>query len=130
MIISASRRTDIPRSHSDWFLNRVREGCVDVRNPLFPGQVSRYSLSRAVPSGASTRVIWRFDPLLVNRDHTVDKLTDHRGNPTSVALRAPEYRERVSPLPWKYPAHLHRPALPLLSRLHPTCLAPGQKLAA
>lgn len=79
MIISASRRTDIPRSHSDWFLNRVRGGCVDVRNPLFPGQVSRYSLSRAVSSGASTRVIWRFDLLLVNRDHTVDKLTDHRG---------------------------------------------------
>lgn len=54
MIISASRRTDIPRFHSDWFLNRVRTGYVDVRNPLSPGQVSRYSLSRDVSSGAST----------------------------------------------------------------------------
>ena len=59
MIISASRRTDIPRFHSEWMLNRVREGYVDVRNPMFPSQVSRYSLSPDVVDGI---VFWTKDP--------------------------------------------------------------------
>ena len=59
MIISASRRTDIPRFHSDWILNRIREGFVDVRNPMFPAQVSRYSLSPDVVDGI---VFWTKDP--------------------------------------------------------------------
>ena len=59
MIISASRRTDIPRFHSDWMVNRVREGFVDVRNPMFPRQVSRYSLSPDVVDGI---VFWTKDP--------------------------------------------------------------------
>ena len=58
MIISASRRTDIPRFHSDWMLNRIREGFVDVRNPMFPSQVSRYSLSPDVVDGI---VFWTKD---------------------------------------------------------------------
>lgn len=59
MIISASRRTDIPRFHSDWMVNRVREGFVDVRNPMFPSQVSRYSLSPDIVDGI---VFWTKDP--------------------------------------------------------------------
>lgn len=59
MIISASRRTDIPRFHSEWMVNRVREGFVDVRNPLFPSQVSRYSLSPGIVDGI---VFWTKDP--------------------------------------------------------------------
>jgi hypothetical protein len=34
MILSASRRTDIPLFYSDWFFNRVREGYVLSRNPV------------------------------------------------------------------------------------------------
>ena len=34
MIISASRRTDIPAFYSEWFMNRIREGYVIVRNPM------------------------------------------------------------------------------------------------
>lgn len=59
MIISASRRTDIPRFHSDWMLGRIREGFVDVRNPMFPTQVSRYSLSPDIVDGI---VFWTKDP--------------------------------------------------------------------
>ncbi len=46
MIISVSRRTDIPAFYSDWFFNRIREGYVLVRNPFAAGQVSRISLKR------------------------------------------------------------------------------------
>lgn len=33
MILSVSRRTDIPRWYSEWFLRRLRAGEVLVRNP-------------------------------------------------------------------------------------------------
>lgn len=45
MIISASRRTDIPAFYSEWFLNRIKEGFLDVRNPMNNRQVSRLPLS-------------------------------------------------------------------------------------
>jgi len=46
MIISASRRTDIPAFYSDWFIKRMQEGFVLVRNPMNPHQVSSVSLKR------------------------------------------------------------------------------------
>ncbi len=48
MIIQASMRTDIPAFYSAWFLNRLREGFVLVRNPYNPSMVTRYSLSPEV----------------------------------------------------------------------------------
>ena len=45
MIISVSRRTDIPAFYSDWFMNRVREGYAIVRNPIYPGKVMHADLS-------------------------------------------------------------------------------------
>ena len=46
MIISASRRTDIPAFYSDWFYKRIQEGFVLIRNPMNLHQVSRISLKR------------------------------------------------------------------------------------
>ena len=48
MILSASRRTDIPAFFSGWFMNRLREGYVLVRNPMNYHQVSKIELSPAV----------------------------------------------------------------------------------
>ena len=48
MIISASRRTDIPAFYSDWFVQRLREGFVYVRNPMNFRQVSYISLKPEV----------------------------------------------------------------------------------
>ena len=45
MILSASRRTDIPRFYFDWFLNRLQEGHVLVRNPINHQQVSYVELN-------------------------------------------------------------------------------------
>ena len=44
MIISASRRTDIPAFFAEWFMDRVRAGYCDVANPYRADQVSRVSL--------------------------------------------------------------------------------------
>ena len=43
---SVSRRTDIPTFYTDWFLNRLRDGYVDVINSFNANQVSRYSLRK------------------------------------------------------------------------------------
>jgi len=45
MIIQTGMRTDIPAFYSEWFVNRIKEGFVLVRNPYNSSQVSRYSLS-------------------------------------------------------------------------------------
>ncbi len=47
MIICASRRTDIPAFHSEWFMNRLRAGSVLVRNPMSRNLVHRVDLSRS-----------------------------------------------------------------------------------
>ncbi|NLG74096.1 MAG: DUF1848 domain-containing protein [Chloroflexi bacterium] len=44
MIISASRRTDIPAFFTPWFMNRIRAGFCTVPNPYNSRQVSRISL--------------------------------------------------------------------------------------
>ena len=51
MIISASRRTDIPSYYSEWFFNRIKEGFVYVRNPMNYHQISKISLSTEVVDG-------------------------------------------------------------------------------
>ena len=41
MIINVSGRTDIVAFYTEWFMNRYKEGFVDVRNPFNPKMVSR-----------------------------------------------------------------------------------------
>ncbi len=45
MIIQTGMRTDIPAFYSKWFLNRLKEGYVLVRNPYNPSSVTKYVLS-------------------------------------------------------------------------------------
>lgn len=41
MIINVSGRTDIVAFYTKWFMNRYKEGYVDVRNPFYPKNISR-----------------------------------------------------------------------------------------
>jgi hypothetical protein len=59
MIISASRRSDIPAFYGEWFMNRLRAGEVLVRNPMQPMQVSRIELS---PQKVDAIVFWTKNP--------------------------------------------------------------------
>ena len=45
MIVSASRRTDIPAFYAEWLLRRLTEGYALVRNPVSPHQVGRVPLT-------------------------------------------------------------------------------------
>jgi Domain of unknown function (DUF1848). len=129
MIISASRRTDIPAFYSEWFINRIKEGYLIVRNPTnnkpyrivlspdivdcivfwtknpipmipkldelkeymyyFQFTLTGYGkdIERNIPDKklkmipafqelsekiGPQRVIWRYDPVLINDTYTVD----------------------------------------------------------
>lgn len=59
MILSVSRRTDIPGFYSDWFLRRIKEGYLYVRNPMNPHQISKIELS---PDVVDCIVFWTKNP--------------------------------------------------------------------
>lgn len=44
MLVSISRRTDIPAFYSDCFFNRLKEGYVYVPNPIYPNKVSKVKI--------------------------------------------------------------------------------------
>jgi DNA repair photolyase len=59
MIISASRRTDIPAYYSEWFFNRIKEKTVYVRNPMNARQISVIDLR---PDLVDCIVFWSKTP--------------------------------------------------------------------
>lgn len=70
MIISASRRTDIPAFYFDWFLNRIGEGFVMAKNPINRKQISRINLS---PERIDCIVFWTKNPVPMYR--SLDKIS-------------------------------------------------------
>ena len=72
MIVSASRRTDIPTYFSEWFFNRIKEGYLYVRNPMNIHQISRIALT---PDVVDCIVFWTKNPIpMLNR---LDELKDY-----------------------------------------------------
>lgn len=55
MILSVSRRTDIPAFYAEWFMERLRQKYVLVRNPFNIHNISRIPLS---PENVDTIVFW------------------------------------------------------------------------
>ena len=72
MILSASRRTDLPNYYAEWFFNRIREGFLYVRNPMNAHQISRVDLSPAV---VDCIVFWSKNPTPLLR--RLDSLRDY-----------------------------------------------------
>lgn len=59
MIVSASRRTDIPKFYSEWFMKRVRAGFCTFPNPFNKRQIIEVSLK---PEDVDVIVFWTKDP--------------------------------------------------------------------
>jgi len=59
MIVCASRRTDIPAFHSEWLMNRIREGYALVRNPVAKNVVYKVDLS---PKNVDLLLLMTKDP--------------------------------------------------------------------
>jgi hypothetical protein len=101
MIISASRRTDIPAFYSEWFMNRLQEGYCLVPNPFNPRQVSRISL---VPESVDAIVFWsknpapmlRFLSTVENLGYRFYFLFTVNGYPKALEPGLPTLAERIS----------------------------------
>ena len=59
MIISASRRTDIPSLHTEWFLNRLKENYVITQNPINRNKFYRIPLNKDI---VDVIVFWSKNP--------------------------------------------------------------------
>lgn len=75
MIISASRRTDIPAFYSEWFMNRIREGYVLNKNPFNANQIKRIPLTSYQ---VDTIVFWTRNPKPLMK--YLDELDEKRFN--------------------------------------------------
>ena len=59
MILSVSKRTDIPAFYSEWFIDKIQKGYVCVRNPMNREQISRIALD---PKLIDCIVFWTKNP--------------------------------------------------------------------
>lgn len=89
MILSISRRTDIPAFYSEWFFRRIREGFLYVRNPMNPRQVSRIDLS---PEVVDCIVFWTKNPAPM-----LDRLEELREYPFYFQFTLTGYGRDIEP---------------------------------
>jgi len=101
MILSVSRRTDIPNYYSEWFFNRIKAGFVYVRNPMNPHQVSRIDIT---PEVVDCIVFWTKNPEpMLDR---LDELTSYdyyfqftlTGYGKDIECGVPHKKERMIPV--------------------------------
>lgn len=72
MIVSASRRTDIPAYFSEWFLNRLKEQYVLIPNLRDTDRLGRAELS---PDNVDCIVFWTKNPAsILDKLHTIEKM--------------------------------------------------------
>lgn len=72
MIISASRRTDIPAYYSEWFFDRLGQGYVLIKNPFNCRQIKRIDMTRKNIDGI---VFWSKNPVpMIDKLHKLDGL--------------------------------------------------------
>jgi hypothetical protein len=95
MIVSISRRGDIPRFLPYWLMDRLDQGFVDVANPFNAGQIRRVGLS---PEEAEALVFWTRDPrflaagaeVLENRGYRFYVMVSLTGYPPALEPQGPE----------------------------------------
>lgn len=101
MILSVSRRTDIPNYYSEWFFNRIQEGFVYVRNPINPHQISKIPIT---PEVVDCIVFWTKNPEPM-LDH-LEELADYAyyfqftltGYGKDVECNLPHKKEKMIPI--------------------------------
>ena len=89
MIISASRRTDLPAAHASWLFKRFGEGFAWVRNPMNFRQVSRVSLR---PEDVDGIVFWTKNPAPM-----LDRLDELEAYPSYFQYTLTGYGSEIEP---------------------------------
>ena len=80
MIVSVSRRCDIPRYQFQWFMERVKAGFCEVSNPFNSRQIKRVSLlppkeGMKPQDGVDVFIFWTRNPanILANADELINR---------------------------------------------------------
>ncbi|MCL2264983.1 MAG: DUF1848 domain-containing protein [Treponema sp.] len=99
MIISVSRRCDIPRFQFDWFIERINAGFVDTVNPYNPAQKKRVPLvpmrrGMKAEDGVDIFIFWTREPRPILT--YADELTQ-RGYPFYVMVSLTGYPGILEP---------------------------------
>lgn len=89
MILSASRRTDIPCFYGEWFFNRLKAGFFDVRNPMNARRISRIPVS---PDTVECIVFWTKNPIPMIR-----RLTEFKEYPWYMQFTLTPYGREIEP---------------------------------
>lgn len=101
MILSASRRTDLPNFYSEWLFRRIREGYLYVRNPMNAHQISELDLS---PDVVDAIVFWTKnpEPMLARLDELKDYVYYFQftltGYGTDIEPGIPHKKEQMIPI--------------------------------
>lgn len=90
MILSVSRRTDIPNYYSDWFYRRLQEGFVHVRNPINFQQVSKIPITSDV---VDCIVFWTKNP-----EPMLSRLYELNGYPYYFQFTLNAYGKDIEPM--------------------------------
>ena len=92
MIINVGARTDIVNYYSEWLLERLAEGYVYSRNPLFPNKVTKYLLN---PQVVDCLVFCskNYQPLLAKMDSVAEQY--HIYCHYTITAYGPEIEPRV-----------------------------------
>ncbi|HEX7503024.1 MAG TPA: DUF1848 family protein, partial [Acidobacteriota bacterium] len=91
MIVSVSRRCDIPAFSGAWFMECLRRGEVTVRNPFRPAQARTVSLKK---KDVDAFVFWSRDPRPFLPDLAV---IDRAGIPYYFLITANGYPGQLEP---------------------------------
>lgn len=89
MILSVSRRTDVPNYYFDWFVNRIKDGYLYVRNPMNVHQISKIDIS---PEVVDCIVFWTKNPA-----NMLDKLEYLRDYPYYFQFTLTGYGKDIEP---------------------------------
>jgi protein of hypothetical function DUF1848 len=96
MIVSVSRKTDIPAFYADWFFNRLEAGFVLYKNPFNANQVHRVELT---PENVDAFVFWTRNPQpFISR---LDLLEPYIYYFQYTITGYPRYLEKSTPNPYK-----------------------------
>jgi len=91
MIVSVSRRSDVPAFHGAWFMECLRRGDVAVANPFRPARARTVSLKK---QDVDAFVFWSRDPRPF-LEHLPE--IDRRGTPYYFLLTATGYPRALEP---------------------------------
>lgn len=93
MILSVSRRTDIPAFYSEWFFNRVKAGFADVINPFNANKFSRVPIN---PEIVDCIVFWTKDAAPM-----IERLDELKNFKYYFQFSVTPYDEEVEPGLWE-----------------------------